>query len=120
MKEIPTFPIPDGIKVIVEQFCGCGDLAVVWELVRAELARGEENGSGRTRPPSDPHWWFLAYMLNHHKLTEHGPSVNYTSLTPAGKEALAFLNEHGANWQDGGKLGAYYEDTKGTTWGFPR
>jgi hypothetical protein len=40
------------------------------------------------------------YVIDHCKLIEHGSSVHGSWLTQDGKDALAFLEQYGPDWED--------------------
>jgi hypothetical protein len=76
-------------------FCGCATTENTWGLILAELERLDR---GECREDDG----LAAAIVDHFDLSEHGTSIRGGWLTNDGKEALAFLRLHGADWRDKG------------------
>ena len=93
MDKVPR--LPASVARIADFFCGCCTVEATWGAVRFELERldaGIYDGNDGLAAA-------LVYRLG---LSEHGTSIRGGWLTPEGTEALAFLREHGIEWEDRG------------------
>ena len=91
-----TFPFPSAMKKIDSLFCGCANEENTWGVVLKELERCE-----RSEYKTDD---IVAHICNWADLTEHGSAVRGVWLTEGGKEVLAFLRQHGIDWQEKGEF----------------
>lgn len=101
--------VPEGIEILAGMFCGCGEPEKAWEWVLAYLSSLESDRKCRLKTGAD---YVAAYALDHCRLTEHGSSICFPWLTDTGKEALAFLREHGPGWAE---AGIWWINSEGTT-----
>jgi hypothetical protein len=104
--------LPESIRKIDECFCGCGEPEKAWRWVLVYLTELETRTA---HVPTTGLEYIAVYLLNHLGITEHGTSVRGAFLTEAGKEAQAFLSQHGCEWNDTG----YWIDSKGFSHGEP-
>jgi hypothetical protein len=105
--------LPEYIREITEIFCGCGQPETAWQWIKDYLTlcheRKWEKGCWAPETGQD---YLAVYLMDHLRLTEHGTSVRYCWLEKKGEQVLAFLNEHGVDWEDG-----KWVDEAGTSWG---
>lgn len=104
--------LPDPISKISSVFCGCGAHSTAWNWVFDYLERVSRKSYYESI--DDGATLIAAYLMSHLGLTEHGSSIHGCWLTDAGSEALAFLNEHGSDWDQK----AEWIDSSGLTWGY--
>ena len=81
------------------QLCGCGTDSK-YEIVKSMLERAEARGSfyeplGDTLSAEAVE--FIAHVMDHWKLLEHGGSIGYAWLTENGETILQFLRDHGTD-----------------------
>lgn len=106
--------LPDSIRDISACFCGCGSPDVAWQWVLDYLARhGDEDAAKRWTAAETGPEWIAVYLMDHLDLTEHGTGIRGAWLTERGEEALAFLREHGPDWDEKG----YFVDSEGCSHG---
>ena len=110
--------LPPGMVRLCEVFCGCGSPGDAWEAVHDELKRLRNNHSDclvYVNHPDDKHWWVLAYLLDHLKLTEHGGNVSNAWLDGDGDDVLKFLDEWGDDWKE--REDVNFVGADGCVWG---
>lgn len=103
--------LPSSIAKIGSIFCGCSDPQLAWQWVFDYL---EAKENGHFHHPEEGSEMIAVYLMDHLQMTEHGVSVAGAWLTDEGKEALAFLKEHGTDWQEKGT----WIDKDGVMWGY--
>jgi len=92
--------------------CGCGCPEQFWKAAQVVLEHFSKDWSER-----DSGWvyasddrYFVVNALDSVDLLEHGSGIGGSWLSDSGKEALAFLREHGPGWcEEPG-----WEDSEGT------
>lgn len=81
--------------------CGCGDPESALGLILNVLTAAEENKDLLKAIGGDtPANWLALYAIDHAKLIEHGGSIHYSWLTGKGLAALAYLREHGVEYDE--------------------
>ena len=100
MTEQDRLKLPNCIAALDDLSCGCGQPELFYQAVIELL---EYYGQSERIPGwvyEEKHRYFVANVLDHLELTEHGSSIGGAWLTDAGREALAFLREWGADWEE--------------------
>ena len=74
--------------------CGCGNPEEAYQAVLDMLKRAEDRKNGKLiLDDNNPHELFMAYILDHLGLLEHGSSIYGAWLTAKGKKMLEALEK---------------------------
>ena len=96
---------PDSMVDLSSAICGCGNPDMAFHGVTYILtwAASDKRGEGPFEEMFKAPYTYLAIaLLNHLELIEHGGGIGGSWITDKGKEVLAFLTEHGDDWDDTG------------------
>lgn len=107
--------LPDGMRDLDALCCGCGSPELFFQAALAILEHFATEHDKRDYRwiYADQFRYLAVNALDHAGMIEHGSSVAGSWLTDAGKEALAFLREHGVTWNEGQR----WIDSDGVTHG---
>lgn len=110
---VPENIMPDSVRDVCTQFCGCGAPEVAWGWVRTYLSSVKEQ-TYRMKDVQDGAEWVAVYLMSRLDLTSHGVSVCNSWMTEKGEEVLAFLEKHGVDFLDTRS----WADSEGVVWSY--